>query len=282
MRIRRGAPLESPHILLLIDDPERSVVEPLAPAAAAGKLRELYATELMLKGGSVRGWAVDDAAVRDAFFAAVAHLADPEVQHKKYGEGAAQHPLVYAVGDGNHSLATAKQTWEERKAAGDDPETSPARYALVELCNVHDDALIFEPIHRVFEGARAADVLQRLCAQLHLTVEEMPADQVVHRVLEHGNNTPHRFGWVCNGKAALVTVPSSDKTLVVAAIQPAIDAAVKETGVAIDYVHGEDVVLAFGTKGAHYAGIVLPPMRKVSVFILLPHPPRTPSFSPHM
>lgn len=267
MRIRRGAPLETPHILLLIDDPERTVVEPLAPAAAAGALAELYSTDLMLDGGHVRGWAVAGPQ-RAAFFTAITRLADPERQRKKYGEAAAAHPLVFAVGDGNHSLATAKSIWEERKAAGDDPVNSPARFALVELCNVHDEALIFEPIHRVLDGNRAPEVLARLKAHFgaRLSVEEVPRAQVVPRVLAHGNAAPHTFGFVTKAMSAIVTVSGSDKPLVVATVQSALDAIVKDLSLGIDYIHGEDVTLDLGSKDAHHCGIILPPMQKAELF----------------
>jgi len=269
MRIRNGAPLESPHILLLIDDAERTVVEPLTPLARAGTLSRMYSTELMLDGGRVEGFRVDGEA-REKVFAALARLATPEVQRAKYGEAAAAHPLVYAVGDGNHSLATAKRIWEERKAAGDDPASSPARYALVELCNVHDEALVFEPIHRVFEGPACASLLDALKAHFgaRFSFEAMPADRATHAVIAHGNVAPHKFAFVSAAVSGVVTIADPDKTLVVATVQPALDAVLKANPgkLAIDYVHGEDVVLSLGTKDPEHCGILLPPMAKSDLF----------------
>ena len=270
MRIRRHAPLECPHILLLIDDPERTVVEPLAKLAAEKKLREVYRTELMLEGGSLAGYAVDGAAA-DAVYAALGRLASPEVQQAKYGEAAAKAPLLYAVGDGNHSLATAKKIWEERKAAGDDPATSPARYALVEINNVHDEALIFEPIHRVFEGKAAAKVFDAMKAKYGaaFAFEAMPAQQAVDAVLKHGNAAPHQFAFVSKATTGVISIANPEKTLAVATLQPVLDAILKELkdeDLAIDYVHGEDVVVSLGAKDDEHCGILLPPMLKSELF----------------
>ena len=269
MEIRRGAPLESPHILLLIDDEKRTVIEPLQKLAEAKKLRTVYKTELMLEGGAIEGFAVD-AAERDAVFAALKALMDPEEQRRKYGDAAAEHPLLYAVGDGNHSLATAKSIWEELKKGGADPATSPARYALVELNNVHDEALCFEPIHRVFEGAGAATVLDEMKKAFgdRMTVEEKAADAVVKEVLAHGNSAPHKFGYICGDKSAVVSIANPYKTLVVASIQPTIDTIVKGSNgtIAIDYVHGEDVVCKLSAKENH-SGIILPAMQKSDLFL---------------
>jgi len=269
MEIRRGAPLESPHILLLIDDEKRTVIEPLQKLAEEKKLRTVYKTDLMLDGGKIEGFAVEKEQ-RDAVYAALKALIDPEEQRRKYGEGAVENPLLYAVGDGNHSLATAKSIWEEQKKQGADPETSPARYALVELNNVHDEALVFEPIHRVFEGELAESVLDEMKKAFgdRMTIEEKPTEEAIKIVLAHGNNTPHKFGWISPKKSAVVTITETDKTLVVATIQPTIDTIVKgnKDKIAIDYVHGEDVVSKLATQ-EHHSGIILPAMQKSDLFL---------------
>jgi len=269
MEIRRGAPLEAPHILLLIDDEKKTVIEPLQKLAEEKKLRTVYKTDLMLEGGKIEGFAVE-AEQRDAVFAALKGLIDPEEQRKKYGEAAVEHPLLFAVGDGNHSLATAKRIWEEQKEHGADPETCPARYALVELNNVHDEALVFEPIHRVFKGEAAETVLDEMKKAFgdHMIIEEKPSEEAVKIVLDHGNNTPHKFGWISPKKCAVVTITETAKTLVVATIQPTIDKIVKGSDgkIAIDYVHGEDVVVKLATQ-EHYSGIILPAMQKSDLFL---------------
>ena len=142
-RIRRGAPLELPHVMMLIDDPACTVIEPLFARREA--LRPLYDFELMLGGGRIRGWAVEGGDARALLEAAEALNA--------HAGG-----LLYAVGDGNHSLAAAKQCWLELRdqLSPAERETHPARFALVELVNLNCPALRFEPIHRVLFGVDGA------------------------------------------------------------------------------------------------------------------------------
>ena len=146
VKIRRGAPIESPHIMMLLDDPEGRLIETLA----AESLPKLYEAELMQGGGRIAGYAVEgEAAKRTA---------------KRIGElqQAAKGGFFLAAGDGNHSLATAKACWDELKETLSPEERAchPSRYALVELVNLHSPALVFRPIHRVIFGA-AADALVR-------------------------------------------------------------------------------------------------------------------------
>ena len=138
-RIRSGAPVELPHVMMLIDDPGMTVIEPLLERRAS--LRPLYDFELMLGGGHLRGWAVEGEAVKGVFDAIDALNAKAD-------------GLLYAVGDGNHSLAAARKCWLELRDSLT-PEARvnhPARFALVELVNLACPALVFEPIHRALFG----------------------------------------------------------------------------------------------------------------------------------
>ena len=149
VQIREHALLELPHVLVLVDDPEKAVVEPVAERRKT--LQRLYDFRLMQGGGRIRGWLLDEVE-RERVTAALEKLGDPEKFREKYGVDAPV--LLYAVGDGNHSLASAKECWNRIKA-GLSPEEAkkhPARYALVELGNLHDDSLKFEAIHRVIFG----------------------------------------------------------------------------------------------------------------------------------
>ncbi len=149
MKIREGAALELPHILVLIDDPHRTVIE--AADAQKSRLRKLYDFDLMQGSGHLTGYAVDEA-LQEKTVSALRGLAHPKVFASKYGIGADQPLLLFAMGDGNHSLATAKAVWEKLKPhVGMD---HPARYALVEIENVHDEGLEFEPIHRMLFGLK--------------------------------------------------------------------------------------------------------------------------------
>ena len=159
LKIREGAAVELPHILVLIDDPERTVIEPLVKKAE--ELPCLYDTDLMLGGGHISGRLVAGEGDVENVLAALTKLADKEAFEKKYGD----HPvLLFAMGDGNHSLATAKANWEKIKAALPEDERAdhPARYALIELNNVHDEGIIFEPIHRVVFGVNGKILIDAL------------------------------------------------------------------------------------------------------------------------
>lgn len=156
--VRRDAAIELPHVMVLIDDPKKTVIEPEITACA--KYEKAYDFELMLDGGHIKGYFVDDEG-KKRIDDALSALSAPETMREKYGADYA--PLPFAVGDGNHSLASAKAAYEEIKAKlGDAALTHPARYALVEIVNLHDDALKFEPIYRVMFGVSPAAVLAAL------------------------------------------------------------------------------------------------------------------------
>src|SRR5574344_1631748 len=162
VKVRQDAPVELPHVMLLIDDPDRTVIEPLAAGCGAGE--KLYDFDLQQGGGHLTGWQLS-AAQTDGVAAALRGLCSPEAMEEKYGlKGVA--PLLFAVGDGNHSLATAKQCYENLKKVTPREQWAslPARYALVEVVNNHDEALKFEPIHRVVFGVRPDAVLSALKA----------------------------------------------------------------------------------------------------------------------
>lgn len=146
-KIREHAAVELPHIMLLIDDKERTVIEPLFEDA--DKLTKLYDSDLNMEGGHIRGWRVTDT---QPVIDALNRLLDEDVQTAKYGKAT---NFLFAAGDGNHSLATAKAHWERIKATLPESErdSHPAKYALVEVMNIYSDSLKFEPIHRVLFGA---------------------------------------------------------------------------------------------------------------------------------
>ena len=148
VNIRRGAPLEMPHTLLLMDDRTDSVLS--LAEKAKDTLEKVYDFDLMLGGGYIAGWRVSGetkAAVQSALDA----LDNAALQREKYGDAAENGKLTFAVGDGNHSLAAAKRFWEEKRETlpENEREADPARFALVEIENIHEPSLDFEPIHRV-------------------------------------------------------------------------------------------------------------------------------------
>jgi hypothetical protein len=261
MKIREGAALEIPHILVLIDDPQRTVIEPLI--AAKKGMEKLYEFDLMLGSGHLAGWGVAD---ETPVISALRSLARPEVFGAKYGVGTDKPVMLFAMGDGNHSLATAKAVWEKMKP--DVGMNHPSRYALVEIENVHDDALEFEPIHRVLFGVKkdfAAEFQKHFGSKLKSTPVDTAAE-MIHTVAVHVPSA-HRVGIIGGGHSFAVAEISKPKlNLPAGTIQSFLDSFVKAGGAdRMDYVHGDDVLLRIGGKPGHI-GIYLPGMEKSDLF----------------
>ena len=256
LKIRRGAMLELPHILILIDDPDRTVIEPLENAGG----EKVYDTDLMLGGGHITGTFLSEEKMKGALEAMSALFDKAE---EKYGSGKA---MLMAMGDGNHSLATAKANWEEIKKGVPEQERSshPARYALCELENIHDEGIVFEPIHRVIfaEGkASGAQVIEETAAILS-------AQSAGCTIAEKGTEAEEgqfAIPVLCSEweKVLLIDRPSSK--IEVGALQNALDLLVQEKGYRIDYIHGEDAVRSLAAKEGN-AGFLLPPMDKFLLF----------------
>ena len=276
MAIRRGAVLELPHIMILIDDPARTVIEPLYERRQY--FERAYDFDLMKNSGHVRGWLVREENQLVRIAEALERLADSEAFRAKYGK---DDVLLFAVGDGNHSLATAKAIWEETKAAhaGDpDAETvlarHPARYALVELVNLYDEGLPFHPIHRVLFNIDTQDFLKKLAeAGAHITY--MPdAEQAFAAVdASAARNTggSHVFAFVSESRTGTITFEVPRARLAVATIQEHIDAyRASHSEVGIDYIHGTASTEMLGRKKGNL-GLYLPPVDKASFFSVVIH-----------
>ena len=264
MRIRRGAPLELPHILVLIDDPACTVIEPLSEAKA--RLTPLYDFELMLNSGHLEGYLVADPALEAQAVRALEALADPQAFRQKYGVGAEQAVLLFAMGDGNHSLATAKAIWDQIK-----PQVGmdhPARYALVEIENVHDAGLEFEPIHRVLFGLRE-DVLSAMQAAFGDDYSYLPCAgqlEMTFKVDAAAGQVPQQIGVVSTEGYGVVSLANPTANLPVGTLQAFLDGFLKQGGAErIDYVHGADVVCRLGAQPGN-AGFYVPGMEKGDLF----------------
>lgn len=261
MDIRRGAPLEVPHIMLLIDDPNRTVIEPLHARMAS--LPSLYDFELMKGSGRVRGALVGDSELLEGVVAALEKLGDKFAYEKRYAN---PNPLLFAVGDGNHSLATAKAIWEETKKAGaSDPElmNHPARYALVELVNIYDEGLPFHPIHRVLFKADEKALLAAVTAAGG-TFEPLPWVEAVKKTDEA--TTEHRFAFVSGSASGIFRFPRPTAKLAAGTIQEILDAHLKaHTFTVIDYIHGTGSLETLARKPGNL-GLYLPPIDKGSFF----------------
>jgi len=266
MKIREGAPLELPHILVLIDDPRRTVIEPIA--AARSRLEVLYDFDLMQGSGHLAGYAVGDPALEDGVVSALRRLARPEVFAAKHGVAADLPVLLFALGDGNHSLATAKGVWEKIKpSVGMD---HPARYALVEVENVHDEGLEFEPIHRVLFGLKQ-DFVAALGAAFGADfsyVAVAGAQDMAGRV-DAARGPAQVVGLVGGGAGrtfGVAEIRRPRSSLAVGTIQAVVDSFLDAGGAErIDYVHGRDVTVRLGSQPGN-AAIYLPGMAKGDLF----------------
>ena len=218
VEIRKNATLELPHILMLMDDTANAIVEPLAILAASGEMQKLYDFDLMLDGGHLRGYLIPEAMQAD-------------ICQKIEALGELHGGITLAVGDGNHSLATAKAC----RALG---ATECNRYALCEVMNIHSDALVFEPIFRTVEGIDATQLLADFKAYL--------ADTTNQNV----NNAPQEITFVCGTLREVVVAERPPHALAVGTVQQFLDAylANKKDAV-IDYIHDEEELLSLTANG---------------------------------
>ena len=252
--VRKNAPIELPHVMLLCDDREQTVIEPLA--GAKGTMEPLYDFELMEQGGHLRGWLLGEKE-QERLAAALSALADPATFHARYATGG-QAVMLFAVGDGNHSLATAKECYERQKRLTA-PEQWPnlkARYALVELVNLHDASLEFEPIHRVVFGVDPEELLAAL-------LRYYPGAHM-------GPGEGHSLSFVHQNGAGVVTVPSPTHQLPVGTLQAFLDEYVLSRNCSVDYIHGDDVTRELGAKRGNI-GFLLPAMGKEELFPTVIH-----------
>ena len=245
LKIRRGAPVELTHIMILIDDPDRTVLEPLQADKAA--LRKVYDFDLMMNGGHLAGWAVDSAE----------KLAQVDRSLNALMDTKGEHPLLLAVGDGNHSLATAKAYWNEiREGLSEaERENHPARFALCEIVNIHDEALLFEPIYRILTGTTRSAVMADWKAYAEAKGMSLAAD-----------GSDHRFTVVSADGEETVAVLNPEGAIPCETIQKFLDAFLaKHPEAGIDFIHGEGSLRALAAK-PETVGFLLPDIDKHSFF----------------
>ena len=240
MKIREGAPLELPHVLLLCDDPEDAVLGPLSEASGEG----LYDFELMEGGGHLRGTLLDGEAAR----AVCARLDRYEEQVRARYAALTERPMLYAAGDGNHSLATAKACWEKLKAELG-PERAvehPARWALAELGNLWDPSLRFAPIHRLVTRTEPQALLDALRAEA--AGEEGAA-----------------LRWYSGGEQGELKVPLEPGQLLLSVLQGFLDRYLEGHPGELDYIHGDETLVRLAS-GSDSIGFMLPEIGKDDFF----------------
>ncbi|MDR2500870.1 MAG: DUF1015 domain-containing protein [Treponema sp.] len=279
MAIRRGAPLEIPHIILLIDDEEDALLPSLGRRAQ--ERPPLYEASFMGKAGSLTGWALD----REEDWAVLAGGLETLARRSlaRYagpspaGKGsAAERPFLYAVGDGNHSLAAAKALWEEVKTSGA-PAAHGGRWALAELENLYDPGISFQPIHRILFGADARDLTEALAALPGFARYPAADRDRLSQAVKNRGAGKSRAGIL--SETACVLIESDAPGLLVSSLQPLLDRFIQERNrsspqapVRIDYIHGEEEVFRLVAEAASRpggppaAGLLLPPVQKGGLF----------------
>ena len=265
MEIRKGAPVELPHIMLLVNDKKDILV---GGAGKAVKAKDpLYKGDLMSNGGSITGWALES----DKEIKTVTKAVNKIAKANSAKDGST---FLFAVGDGNHSLATAKAVWDEYKkeliakgASEEELLNNNVRYALIEIVNIYDTGLTFEPIHRVIFNIDNMALINKLAEKLDGTVKEVSSADELEKAVK---NSWANFGFDFideSGKQKYILLETTIKELAVARLQPEIDEFMKTAGnkAEMDYIHGTDEVMGLGTKkGA--LGVLLPPIAKDSFF----------------
>ena len=259
MEIRKGAALELPHIMLLVNDKDDLLVGANKPTDGRAPI---YDGDLMANGGHITGWALENKADIEGVEKALNLIAEKNASP----DGST---FVFAVGDGNHSLSTARAVWDEYKKEHPEDKDSPVRYALIEIVNIYDTGLTFEPIHRVIFNIDNEALIKILAEKLNGNIKALDdADKVIKAVKDSWAN----FGFFyldSEGKQKNVLLETKIKELAVARLQPEIDAFLKElqdqSKAEIDYIHGTDEVLKLGSKENSLV-ILLPPIAKDSFF----------------
>ncbi len=235
LKIRKDADVEFPHVMVLFDDEKREITEDLY--ARRETFKKIYDFTLNMGGGSIEGYYIEDT---DAIMQKFSSLLDEERLIKKYGR---VDNFLFAVGDGNHSLATAKTHWNNVKATltDDEKQNHPARYALVELVNIYDEGIYFEPIYRYVFGVDAKEFVKGL----------MQVDGGKMRVYDGADR-------MCNG--------ANDLPTGIRAVDEYIKAYLENNGGSVDYVHGESNLKKLVDEREDAVGILFEKLDKSDLF----------------
>ncbi len=250
VKIRQDAAVESPHVMLFCDDPEKTVIEPFADRKE--NLEQAYDFELMCGGGNIKGYFLSDDEIKRVDNA-VCELADIDKFNAKYGTNE-EKALVFAVGDGNHSLATAKACYENLKnKIGDEAKNFPARYALAELVNIHDESIEFEPIYRIIMNVEPITVINELEKFCDLSFEKPEGKYF-------------KYDFYTEEEEGEIYIKNPSSALPVGEIQNFLfEFAKKHPECEIDYIHGIENLKTLA-KEEHCIGFIFDGMRKDELF----------------
>lgn len=271
VKIRENASVEFPHIMLLIDDPNEEIIEPFANMK--DKLEEVYNFDMNMGGGHISGYKIDNEEMLAKLIKGFEKLAEKEVFNKKYDLTSDRPILLFAVGDGNHSLASAKAHWEnvKKNLTVAEQEEHPARFALVEVVNVHDKSLIVEPIHRELFNVDEKSFFEAMNTYFASNGSEVSVEYHTNRTIMkieelETEGALHKFSFVVNDKSGVITIKNPKANIPVGTIQVFLDEYLKSNPkVKIDYIHGTDVIDELSQKAGNM-GFILPPISKSDLF----------------
>lgn len=246
MKVRENASLELPHIMILIDDEKKNIIESLKSKVTTKDV--VYDFDLMQNGGHIKGYKLNES-IQNEIILGLEALADKDYFESKY-DVTDKGVLLFAMGDGNHSLATAKACYEKLKETmGDAALENPARYALVELVNLHSSALEFEAIHRVIFDTDASDLIKNLYEYYNIN--------------EEGKG--QKFELITKDMDKVLYIENPKSNIAVGSIQMFLDDYLSTHKGTIDYIHGDDVTKDFGSKEGN-VGIIFDAMAKEDLF----------------
>jgi len=245
VKIREGAALELPHIVVFIDDPENKVFGSIVRG------KKLYEFDLMDGGGHITGMRISGAEA-EKVQSELTKLTEPDYLEKRYALNG-KSPVVIAMGDGNHSLATARLCWEKirEKLTPAERENHPARFGLAELVNIHDASIAFEPIHRVLFETDVSSYFDE-------------ARSYFKSICKAGN-TAHKITLACGGKTEEINFTGITIGNLIAVSQKFCLDYIKARGGKLDYIHDDDTALEMATR-SNCAGLLLPAMDKNELF----------------
>ncbi len=262
LKVREHALIELPHIMILIDDPDRTVIEPMF--AQLDALEKIYDTDLMQGGGHITGWFIPEGDATDALISKMDALQERTAFNRKYALTEDLPLLNFAIGDGNHSMATAKAYWEAIKPTIPEEERTahPARYCLCEIVNIHDESLLIEPIHRVMFHVSPSELLahaKTYYANHGSLCEILPEEAAIPA-------DAHAIPFCSAQENGVLVVHTPKWGIPLATLQAFLDDYLQQhTESKLDYIHGEDITTELGSKPDNM-GFLLPDIQKNDLF----------------
>lgn len=265
--VRGNASLESPHILVLIDDPKKEIIEPLFEEDHPN----IVDFELMMNGGHLKYHLINNKKDIARIAQKLAKRIEPDYIHQKYG--VENETLLYAMGDGNHSFAAAQKAWKKIKSTRNNRSARhPARHAMVELINLHDDAIDIEPIHRLITRVDPKTTCNTLVALLNASgararLEKVPSpDAQQQRTTALSSASTHCLPYRAAGDLGILVIEKPSQRTIPETMEAALDLFTREnTEAEVGFIHGEDVIDDLGNK-PDALGFYMPPISKDSVF----------------